>query len=353
MEADDATRLVRLVARYSPSGREAGAVREFVRMARRLGYSTTIDAVGNGHATVGRGPPRIWFLGHIDTVAGRLPTRRARGRVYGRGSVDAKGALIAALGAGAVADGSGEFRVVAAVGEETDSRGARHLLGRRPDAVIAGEPSGWDGVTVGYKGELRVVATFRGRRSHFASPHPTASDRAVEWVSAAKSLAVPGPSPSGFRSLSVKVVALESGPPGGRDVARATVDFRLPPGLSTTELFGRLRALPGTPPLSVLVRIEPLDRPSNDPVARALVEGIRSAGGRPTIWRKSGTSDLNLVAPAWNVPGAAYGPGDAHLDHTDRESVSVAELDRSARVLAVAIARLRRDLTLRRSGAGA
>jgi len=184
---DEVGVLERLVRQYSPSGREAPAVREFVRAARELGYSSHTDAAGNGIARRGRGRPRLVFLGHIDTVEGRLPVRRRAGRLHGRGTVDAKGPLTAALFAGHEWTGPGEYLVVAAVGEETDSRGARYLVPRlRPDAVIAGEPSGWNGVTIGYKGELQVELTFRGKRTHFSSPWPTTTDRVVDWVGAVR-----------------------------------------------------------------------------------------------------------------------------------------------------------------------
>lgn len=352
---DEPEVLERLVRRYSPSGSEGAAVREFVRIARELGYRARVDPVGNGVAYRGRGRPRILFLGHIDTVAGRLRVHRTRGRLHGRGAVDAKGPLAAALWAGRGFTGPGEFRVVAAVGEETDSRGARHLLGGvRPDGVIAGEPSGWDGVTIGYKGDLQIVATFRGRRTHFSSPVPTAMDTAVDWISSAKEMARAGAGGSSFRSLSMKVVGLGSERSGDVEVARVTLDLRVPPGRNAAELLRALRAHPGHPSIGTRIRIDPVEVDRTNPVVMGLVEGIRAAGGRPTLWRKGGTSDLNLAVRAWNVPGAAYGPGDAHLDHTSRESVPLAELSRSVRVLAVALERLRRDLaTPRRSAAGA
>ena len=352
---DEARVLERLVRRYSPSGQEASAVREFVRVARELGYSARTDAVGNGIARRGRGRPRIVFLGHIDTVEGRLPVRRRAGRLFGRGTVDAKGPLSAALLAGRDLSGPGEYLVVAAVGEEADSRGARHLLGRlRPDAVIAGEPSGWDGVTIGYKGELQVELTFRGRRTHYSSPFPTATDRALAWVGAVRAFVADRTNDSPFRSLTAKVVGVESRRRGDEETARVTVDFRLPPTISTREL---LRSLPRAPSASrpaVKIRVEPIEVDRSNPVVASLVEGVRAAGGRPTLWRKAGTSDLNLVVPVWRVPGAAYGPGEARLDHTDRESVSLAELTRSVTVLRVALARLNAGgLTPRRLAGGA
>ncbi len=352
---DEAELLERLVRKYSPSGREAPAVSEFVRSARLFGYAVRVDRVGNGIARRGHGRPRIVFLGHIDTVEGRLPVRRTAGRLFGRGSVDAKGPLAAALLAGVAAGGPGEYTVVAAVGEETDSRGARQLLGRmRPDAVIAGEPSGWDGVTIGYKGELQVEAEFRGARSHYSSPHPTATDRALAWLEAVRRLVAARTADSPFRSLTMKVVGLEGRRGGDRETARVVVDFRLPPELSTAELLDSLPRAVGSRRPRILVRVEALEVDRRNPVVAALVAGVRAAGGTPTLWRKGGTSDLNLAVPAWQVPGAAYGPGNARLDHTARESVSVAELARSVKVLRLALERLRADgLTLRRSAAGA
>ncbi len=294
---------------YSPSGQESAAVREFVAVARALGYSARVDAAGNGVARRGVGRPRVVFLGHIDTVPGRRPVRRSAGRIHGRGAVDAKGPLAAALVAGASFSGPGTLEVVAAVGEETDSRGARHRTRQRGiDAVVAGEPSRWDGITVGYKGDLRIAAHFRGRRTHYSSPRPTVADTALEWAAGVRSSAslVPGVSP--FRSLTAKVVSIQT---GGDDEewATLTLDLRVPPGRSTAEVLRALPREPGRPTLQILIRIEPIEVDRTNPVVRALEAGIRAERGRPTLWRKSGTSDLNLVAPAWHASGAAYGPG--------------------------------------------
>ena len=113
-------------------------------------------------------------------------------------------------------------------------------------------------------------------------------------------------------------------------------------------LCAALRAFPaepGRPHVRPLIRIEPIEVDRTNPVVRALEMAVRAEGGRPTLWRKSGTSDLNLVAPAWQVAGAAYGPGDPHLDHTSHEWVAERELARSARVLRAAIGQLSQEFS--------
>jgi [amino group carrier protein]-lysine/ornithine hydrolase len=229
------------------------------------------------------------------------------------------------------------------VGEEADSRGARHLVSRRaPDRVIVGEPSGWDGVTIGYKGELQIVATFRGRRSHYSSPTPTTTDVALDWTASVRALAAARHTESLFASLTAKTVAVESRRAGDAETTRVTVDFRLPPGITTAEVLDLLPKEPGRPKIVLRIRAEPIEVGRVNPTVLALSAGIRALGARPTLWRKSGTSDLNVVVPAWNVPAAAYGPGDARLDHTARESLADAELARSAAVLRAAFALLAR-----------
>ncbi len=351
---DDGDLLARLVACYSPSGAEAAAVREFGRIARALGYRYRVDAAGNGRAERGRGRPHVLFLGHIDTVEGSWPVRRRRGRLHGRGTVDAKGALASALLAGRGFAGPGTFQVVAAVGEETDSRGARYLQQAlaRPDVVIAGEPSGWDGVTIGYKGDLRLAASFAHPRTHWSGPAPTAAELALAWTERFRAAVVSPGAASPFRSTTFKVVGLAADPSADPERAAVTLDLRFPPGRSTAELLAAAPAEPGPPRLKLLSRIEPFEVSRTAPVVRALCDGIRAEGGRPTLWRKSGTSDLNLVAGAWGVTGVAYGPGDARLDHTRRESLALGELRRSASVLRRALERLVADPTLRRPGRG-
>ncbi len=338
---DEAAVLTTLLEAYSPSGREADAVCAFTQVARSMGYASDIDGAGNGLARRGHGRPQILFLGHIDTVDGFLPVRVHGGRIAGRGACDAKGALAAALVAARGWEGPGEILVAAAVGEELDSRGARYLIPRhRPDALLVGEPSGWSGITVGYKGNLSVEVAIEGRRSHLASPAPTTVESALDLVARLRGFCEARRGPTPFASVTAKVHSIETRRLDGRELVTVGVNVRVPPGRTTADVLAFLESQGEATVCRVVDRSEPVLVDPRSEVVRALCAGIRGEGGRPTLLRKSGTSDLNLSAPAWRCPAAVYGPGDSHLDHTDREALDLEDLRKSVRVLEIAFARI-------------
>jgi len=334
---DEVAVLRDLVAAYSPSGHEEPAVERFTDHARALGFSTEVDGAGNGIARRGEGRPQILFLGHIDTVEGELPVRVAGGRIYGRGACDAKGALVAALFAARSHRGAGEIVVVAAVGEERDSRGARFLVPRhRPDFVVVGEPSGWSGVTIGYKGNLSLVLRFEGERTHLSSPFPTTVERALALIGELQEFCRGHVGPTPFSSLTAKVHSIETRRSNGHEVVVVGVNLRLPPSVPTRAVLEFLEDRGLAKRYEVLDRSEAVECDRQNDVVRSLDAGIRRLGGSPTLLRKSGTSDMNLAVPAWQCAAAAYGPGDAHLGHTDQESLPVQDLEKSIGILGFA-----------------
>ena len=256
------------------------------------------------------------------------------GRVHGRGACDAKGPLAAALAAGAHHAGPGEITVIGAVGEEKDSRGARYLIPRhRPDFLIVGEPSGWSGVTIGYKGNLSLVVRFDGQRSHLSSPAPTTVEAGLAFLDRLRGFCESHRGGSGFTSLTMKVPSIDTLREGSREHVRIGVNLRLPPSVSVDDVLGFVRDAGPAGAIQVVDRSEAVEVGSRNEVVRALCAGVRRAGARPTLLRKLGTADLNLAVPAWGVPAAAYGPGDSHLDHTDSESLEVDEFRKSIGVL--------------------
>ena len=150
-----------LLRQFSPTLHEAPAVEYLAGQMRRLGFSVQVDPVGNVVGSLGDGPREVVLLGHIDTVPGEIAVRREGDRLYGRGAVDAKGPLACFTAAAALAGAQPGWRVtvIGAVGEEGDSRGAKHirdhyLSQRSPDFCVIGEPSRWDHITLGYKGSM-------------------------------------------------------------------------------------------------------------------------------------------------------------------------------------------------------
>ena len=71
----------------------------------------------------------------------------------------------------------------------------------------------------------------------------------------------------------------------------------------------------------------------NTRLVRAFLSGIRSQGGEPRFVYKTGTADLNIVAPIWKCPALVYGPGDSSLDHTPHEHISLEEYSKAVIVL--------------------
>lgn len=349
--------LRQLVATESLSGDEDWAVRLFTREAERLGLETAVDEAGNGIATRrGDGEGEIILLGHIDTVPGTIPVRLEDGVLHGRGAVDAKGPLAAMLYSAARADISrfARVHVVAAVGEEADSPGARHLAETmRPDLCIVGEPSGWEGVTLGYKGSLRLRAEVERACGHSAGPDGSACDALLAWWSDVlrRIESLNDGRTGAFERVQASAAQLESDSDGLRDHAAMTSRFRLPTWIEPEELERVIRDAPG---IGIEIRALGSERAyrveRSDAVVRALSGAIRATGGRPRHIVKTGTADLNVVGPAWDCPIAAYGPGDSALDHTPNERIELAEYARSIDVISRALSILGAEGSVIRTG---
>lgn len=358
-----------IVATPSLSGHERPAVELFAQIARTLGMHASIDDAGSAHAVRGADPSmratdlssgqciqanyakEIVLLGHIDTVPGDLPVFEQANTLHGRGSVDAKGPLMAMLFAAARAQLTPgiAIRVIAAVGEEIPgSPGASHVAQMlRPAACIIGEPSGWDGVTMGYKGTLVCRAHTQRHNAHTAGPDPSAPDDIHAWWSAilARIAELNAHRPGIFEQVQSGLRSLTSANDGMTDSAAITAGFRVPTWLSPADLANHLRGV-------TLDHIEvefTCDQPAhrsdrNDAVVRALTSAIRAEGARPHPKLKTGTADISIVAPVWKCPIAAYGPGDSLLDHTPEERIDLDEYTRAIRVLERAIESLSREI---------
>lgn len=328
-----------LVEAYSPSTREGPAVRYLVEQMDQLGLASSIDEAGNAVGARGQGPHTLLLLGHIDTVPGQIPVRREGSLLYGRGTVDAKGPLAAFACAAARAAPRPDLRVivVGAVEEEAaTSKGARALLDRlQPDAVIIGEPSGWTRITVGYKGRLLLDYRLERELGHTAGPQIGVCEEAVAfWQRVAEDGARWNADRSRiFEQLTPSLRCIRSDSDGLTEQVAMTLGFRLPQNIDIDELEARLCSLSGDAELSFRGREVAYRAPKNTPPVRAFLAAIRAEGEQPAFQVKSGTSDMNVVGPAWGCPILAYGPGDSSLDHTPHEHIDLNEYHRAISVL--------------------
>ncbi len=332
--------LLRLLEAYSPTGREDEAREVLVEVSRALGLNVRVDGVGNVLATKGGGG-RVWLVGHYDTVPGRLPVRKIDGRIYGRGAVDAKGPLSSMLVAASLAEAP--VTVAALVGEEGDSRGARHLLsGELPPYVVIGEPSNTTGVIVAYRGGAHLTLRCSAPGGHSSSPGRSAIDLLLESIMRMREVA-PG---NAYDEPSAAVTMIRGGeaPNVLPRRAEASIDLRIPPGHDLASILEKLeRSLPDGCSLEVGWRVPPVSVRPGDPVPRALMRSIISMGRKPRLVRKYGSSDMNLLhARVRSI--AAYGPGDGRLAHTDGEFVDVRDLEFAVEVYKGAVEYLNRFL---------
>lgn len=295
-----------------------------------------IDDVGNVRAPA---DDSVLLTSHIDTVPGEIPVRIDAAEesdepaLWGRGSVDAKGPLVA-MAVAAVRTGTSFIGVV---GEEVDSRGACHVIENRdaPDAVINGEPSGWNGITLGYRGLLAGTYVATSESGHTSRPENNAIQDGMDWWNRVEQAFEPDEWTPVFERVTCKPISVNGGTSDDGLSVEASMDIqlRVPPRHTVEEIReiadsqlngGTVRWYDSVPPVMMEPRTD---------VARAFRVAIRKQDGDPRLLRKTGTSDMNAFASEWDCPMVTYGPGDSDLDHAPNEHLPLAAFDRSVAVL--------------------
>jgi acetylornithine deacetylase len=321
-----------------------------------LGLSVTLPGTRAG---------RIALNGHVDVVGvGSRPWTHepfsgviADGHVHGRGSVDMKGGVVAALHALAeLREGDRPELVLQAVASEEDGGlGTFAALERdsRFDAALIPEPTAYE-VVCAQAGALTFRVTVRGRAAHAAvrlagrsaldryvglhlaiQAHEREINRAVEHP-AMRALALPYP---------INVGLIEGGEWSSSVPDRVVVEGRL--GVPLGAELGAARAAfeaalddGESPPAEVEWtggQFAPGATPPDDPWVANVAAAVRAERGAPA--RLTGVpygADMRLFC-ARGIPAVMVGTPGLERAHAVDERVSVADLAAVARIIVRAV----------------
>jgi acetylornithine deacetylase len=299
----------------STTGREAAAGRWLSGYLRELGYAVTEQRVDdvrfNVLATSGR--PTVVLSTHYDCVPPYFKSRVEGGRIFGRGSCDAKGILAAQVAASERLRADGETRVglLFVVGEERGSDGARvaNDIADGCEYLVDGEPTD-SRLGAATRGILRLRLVASGRAAHSSYPElgQSAIDKLIDALVTLRAIELPSDPVLGQTHYTIGLIIGGVAPNVVSPSAEAEVMFR-----TVSDASEIRRAIA---PLQKQVAIEHvLEVP---PVRMMTIDGFDSA-----VFPY--TTDIPFLN-RWGQP-LLFGPGSIHAAHTADESIAIAELE--------------------------
>jgi succinyl-diaminopimelate desuccinylase len=334
-----------------------GATPEIVRgqagrpsVVARLGTTARPALAWNGHLdTVPAGSPDTWSHPPFDGVVDG-------GRLIGRGAVDMKGAIAAALAAATA---------IHRVGIELGGTLVFHLAADEELAGVHGTQVLWEGgyldqdaAIVGEASELQVglaerggcwlTLTARGRSAHGSTP-----DLGVNAITSMAHLLprLPEALPDlqhplvGRPTVNAAMIEGGSAPNVVPDRCVVDVDRRIVPGETDPEAvrapFERLVESVRTdhPEVDIDVSIrewtEAAESPADSPIAELTRAALAAEMGQPAVDRGfTGITDARFYINQAQIPTVICGPGSLTVAHVADEWVEVADLVTAARTYA-------------------
>ena len=316
---------LRLLRAESTSGTEAPAVDAVDALLRERGWRTTRIAVSEARddvfAEADGVPAEVVLSTHLDTVPPYIPPRLDGGRLWGRGTCDAKGIAAAMICAADRLRARGvPVGLLFVVGEETAHDGAhaadaaQPTLAPRVRALVNGEPTE-STLATGTKGALRFQIRTIGRAAHSAYPHlgQSATQMLARLLVELEQLVLPHDAVLGATTVNVGGLA------GGvaDNVIAPWAEARCMVRLVTDEHAVRTALEAWLAPHVAAGRAALTYGSMVPPVRLTTVPGFRT----------------DVVAFATDIPALTnwgtpylFGPGSIHVAHTDGEYIDLDEL---------------------------
>jgi acetylornithine deacetylase len=314
----------------------------------------------------GTAPGRIALNGHVDVVGpGSVPWSRTAGaiedgRLYGRGSVDMKGSVVAALHALVALRGAAAPEIVlqCVASEEDGGLGTFAALQRDAafDAALIPEPTGFD-VVCAQAGALTFRLVVPGRSAHAARRLEgcSAIDRYVRVHAALQALERrinAGVEHPLMRELELPYPLLVGRVSGGEwsssvpDRVEAEGRLGLPVGADAAAARAQLEAVvgealdDGEAPAEVTWTggaFLPGETPADDPWVRRVTAAVAAERGAARTVGVPYGADMRLFT-ARGIPCVMVGPSGIERAHAVDEWVAIDDLAAVARVIVRTVA---------------
>lgn len=366
--ADFALRLIHVP---SPSGEEGAVARLVADEMARLGFEVEVDPLGNviGSIHAGAGPC-VLLDAHMDTVGVTRPEdwthnpwgERVGSRLYGRGAVDMKGPLAAAVYGVAALRGRlrrGRVVVTATVAEEFVEGAALLEVARRvePDYVVICEATSLH-IARGQRGRAEIRIEVFGKPTHSSRPElgVNAAQVMADVIRVLRDFRPPCHPVLGEGILVLTDVKSEPYPGLSvvPDYCMATYDRRTLPGETVDDILQPIRllidqALRNTGATARVTIAEddfntytghrvtaPNFAPAwffddDAPIVVGALEALRHAGLSPQLTHYAFCTNGSATAGRLGIPTIGFGPGDEALAHRVDEFVDIGELALAAR----------------------
>ena len=357
-----------LIRRPSVTPADAGAMDVLQTALEGLGFACRrlrFGEIENIYARRGTASPNFCFGGHTDVVpvgdaaawsVGPFAADVVDGVLYGRGTVDMKGAVAAFVAAASnlLTEGEpkGSISLLVTGDEEGPGHdGARRIVellnaeGEGVDHCLVGEPTCTaelgDMIKVGRRGSLNAVVTVTGVQGHVAYPHRAANPVPVlvEMLQRLQSHVLDDGYPE-FQPSHLEVTDLEVGNPAHNVIparASARLNIRFNPRWKGAELSAwleveRARAeasFPGAVALEIKMSGEAFYTEPSAFVDLVASAAERATGRRAELSTSGGTSDARFIRAL--CPVVELGLVGATMHMVD-ERAPVAEIEALTKV---------------------
>ncbi|HEY7912225.1 MAG TPA: ArgE/DapE family deacylase [Blastocatellia bacterium] len=364
VDRDEIVEIVNELVRHetvNPPGNEYLCKEIVTRCMNRLGMEVSYYEKEPGRTNVvgrmGNGSRSIGFVSHMDVVPpGEMelwetppfePTIKD-GRIYGRGTLDDKGSFACAYSAckAFIAEHpsfDGTIYLIAAADEEMGSElGIIYLVeecGLRFDVAIIPDGGRMDLSIYGEKGILWVELSSAGVQAHGSTPElgRNAILPLAEALAEIKTLdlgtAFDPAFPDGW-TMNVGTIHGGSSTNTVPAMARATIDFRLPAGISKEDVVAKITekldlVRRRSPEAELSVKVLHETRPHVSDKNSIIIRSFDRAARRLEIPMKYETFGGNTVAKNLYFSGitsVVHYPGDDKLAHVPNEYVIIDEL---------------------------